>query len=303
MFWLGEIADRLHPAKAISVSLGVLSAGAFCVAVAPVAGVLFAGLFLLRLGGQGLTGHIAIVTPARHGGARRGRVIATAVFGFILAEATLPLLVTNVPAQAHWRWAWALVAALIVLAALPAMRILAAPLPSQPPPEHTPAGAPRLPGRLDLLRDPLFLAALMVVLTTPFVVTAFVPAPGVDCRDSRLAGVRRRPGVPPLRELPGRLDLARGELDRQVRQLQPDARLPAARGARAGRAGRARRERRALADVWRPLFGLVNLPLSMLMSPTAAVLPNFYLEYSAVTLAGSPRPRWSRACSTASPTR
>lgn len=33
-------------------------------------------------------------------------------------------------------------------------------------------------------------------------------------------------------------------------------------------------------------FGLVNLPLSMLMSPTAAVLPNFYLEYSAVTLAG-----------------
>jgi Na+/melibiose symporter-like transporter len=34
------------------------------------------------------------------------------------------------------------------------------------------------------------------------------------------------------------------------------------------------------------LFGLVNLPLSMLLSPTAAVLPNFYLEYSAVTLGG-----------------
>ena len=34
------------------------------------------------------------------------------------------------------------------------------------------------------------------------------------------------------------------------------------------------------------LFGLVNLPLSMLMSPTAAILPNFYLEYTAVTLAG-----------------
>jgi glycoside/pentoside/hexuronide:cation symporter, GPH family len=33
-------------------------------------------------------------------------------------------------------------------------------------------------------------------------------------------------------------------------------------------------------------FGLVNLPLSMLMSPTAAILPNFYLEYGGVTLAG-----------------
>jgi GPH family glycoside/pentoside/hexuronide:cation symporter len=32
------------------------------------------------------------------------------------------------------------------------------------------------------------------------------------------------------------------------------------------------------------IFGLVNLPLSMLLSPTAAVLPNFYLDYSAVTL-------------------
>jgi MFS family permease len=172
MFWLGELADRLHPATAISVSLGTLAAGAICVAVAPVAAMLFAGVFLLRLGGQGLTGHIAIVTPARHGGARRGRVIATAVFGFILAEATLPLLVTSVPALAHWRWAWALVGALVALAALPAMRALAAPLPGQPPPEHAPAGAPKAPGRLALLRDPLFLAALMVVLTTPFVVTA-----------------------------------------------------------------------------------------------------------------------------------
>ena len=34
------------------------------------------------------------------------------------------------------------------------------------------------------------------------------------------------------------------------------------------------------------IFGLVNLPLSMLMSPTAAILPNYYLEYSGVTLAG-----------------
>lgn len=34
------------------------------------------------------------------------------------------------------------------------------------------------------------------------------------------------------------------------------------------------------------LFGLVNLPLSMLLSPTAAILPNFYLEYGGVTLAG-----------------
>src|SRR6056297_3989309 len=46
------------------------------------------------------------------------------------------------------------------------------------------------------------------------------------------------------------------------------------------------RTRKPLPTPMLVLFGLVNLPLSMLMSPTAAILPNFYLEYSAVTLAG-----------------
>jgi MFS family permease len=172
MFWLGGLADRLHPRNAISVSLALLAAGAACVAVAPVTLVLFGGIFLLRLGGQGLTGHIAIVAAARHGGARRGRMVAVAVFGFILAEATLPLLVATLPALDHWRWTWSLVAVLLLVGAVPAMRRLAAPLPLQPPAEKTPAGAARAPGRRALLRDPLFLAALLIVLTTPFVVTA-----------------------------------------------------------------------------------------------------------------------------------
>lgn len=34
------------------------------------------------------------------------------------------------------------------------------------------------------------------------------------------------------------------------------------------------------------VFGLVNVPLSMLMSSTATVLPNFDRDYSAITLAG-----------------
>ena len=36
------------------------------------------------------------------------------------------------------------------------------------------------------------------------------------------------------------------------------------------------------------VFGLVNLPLSMLMSPTAAVLPNFYLDYGGVLFMAAP---------------
>ena len=55
--------------------------------------------------------------------------------------------------------------------------------------------------------------------------------------------------------------------------MNPDKRQPAGPGARL--------PKRLLL-----MFGLVNLPLSMLMSPTAAILPNFYLEHTAVTLGG-----------------
>lgn len=172
MFWLGELADRLHPRRGISLALAVLGAGALCVALAPAAAWLLAGLFLLRLGGQGLTGHLAIVTAARHGGAMRGRIVATAVLGFILAEATLPLLVTTLPALAHWRWTWGGVAALVFVAAIPGMRRLAAPLPGLAPPSEASANDVPAMNRLGLLRQPVFLAALLVLLTAPFVVTA-----------------------------------------------------------------------------------------------------------------------------------
>ena len=131
MFWLGALADRRHPRQAISISLAVVAGGAMCLALAPAAGWLLVGIFLLRLGGQGLTGHIAIVTAARHGGARRGRIIAIAVLGFILAEATLPFVITTLPALQHWRWTWGTVAGIVLVVALPAMRRIAAPLPDR----------------------------------------------------------------------------------------------------------------------------------------------------------------------------
>lgn len=177
MFWLGALADRLPPRRAITVALAILGGGAVLLALAQGPALLLLGLFGLRLGGQGLGSHLAIVTAARYA-RQRGRSIATAAYGFILGEALLPMAVTALLGWVDWRWVWAGAAALVLGLALPALRHLAAPLPPPlPAPPAAPAGAAAArPAaglqRRQLLRQPAFLAALSVALVSPFVVTA-----------------------------------------------------------------------------------------------------------------------------------
>ena len=171
MFWLGALADRLTIRRAITLALGILGLGTLLMALANGPLLLLLGLFCLRLGGQGLTGHMAIVTATRYA-RHRGRSIATATLGFILGEALLPLGVTAMLGLTSWRWVWAGAAVLVLLVALPALRMTARHLPRLP--AHLDAqGVPmtRL-RRRQLLRKPTFYAVLSVVLVSPFVVTA-----------------------------------------------------------------------------------------------------------------------------------
>lgn len=93
MFWLGAMADRMATGRAITIALCILACGAVTMALAQGPVMLVLAFFCLRLGGQGLCSHLAIVTAARHAHLR-GRNIAIAAFGFILGEALLPLVVT-----------------------------------------------------------------------------------------------------------------------------------------------------------------------------------------------------------------
>ncbi|MCZ4312114.1 MFS transporter [Comamonadaceae bacterium G21597-S1] len=172
MFWLGALADRVAAARAITLALLILATGAATMAVAQAPWMLALAFFCLRLGGQGLCSHIAIVTAARH--ARlRGRNIAIAAFGFILGEATMPLLITALLGWTDWRWVWAGAGMVVLLGALPLLRQLAAPLPLATPRAATGTeAAATTMRRRDLLRHPAFLAALPVALVFPFVVTS-----------------------------------------------------------------------------------------------------------------------------------
>lgn len=173
MFWLGEMADRLPLGRATVVALGLLAAGCLMVGGAHSVWLLWPGLFLLRLGGQGLVGHLAVVAAARYATRNRGRSVAMASYGFILAEASFPILVAGLLGWLDWRTLWLLAGGVIILAAMPGLlglsRLLA---PPRPEPRDPDAPAPVTLSRKALLSDPGFFFALPVVLVSAFVVTA-----------------------------------------------------------------------------------------------------------------------------------
>jgi MFS family permease len=170
MFWLGQLADRWPMRWLVCVALAVLAVGALLVAVVAGPTGLLIAFFCLRLGGQGLASHLAIVAAARHG-LQRGRSLSIAVLGFVAGEAVLPLAVAGLLGLIDWRWVWAVVAALVSLFALPALQHLAATLPVAAPYAGARPSPPSI-GRRQLLASPVFLAALSILLVSPFVVTA-----------------------------------------------------------------------------------------------------------------------------------
>jgi len=174
MFWLGAIADHLSLRRAIAIAIALLAAGAALIGLAPGAVGLFCGLFVLRLAGQGLAGHLAVVAAGRYAVARRGRAVAMATYGFILGEALLPPMVAAAMGWLDWRELWWCASALVALVALPTLVGLAGPL-----------GGARENGKSDvaaldasvrsrraLFVNARFLRVLSVALVSPFVVTA-----------------------------------------------------------------------------------------------------------------------------------
>ncbi|QOC23527.1 MFS transporter [Wenzhouxiangella sp. AB-CW3] len=174
MFWLGAIADYLPMRRAIVLTACLLTIGAFMIGLSPGLAWLVAGLFLVRLAGQGLIGHLAVVAAGRYARKRRGRAVAMATYGFILGEASFPPLVAFALGWMDWRSVWLCAGAGILLVALPALWWMARPLAGSGGDDaHQASGTPpEWMTRRKLFVHGSFLRVLAVVLVPPFVVTA-----------------------------------------------------------------------------------------------------------------------------------
>jgi len=173
MLWAGGLADRFR-VRALGAGVLIWLAAA-CVAMAalPSVWLLVPAIFALRLAGQGMAVHVAMVGMARWFVARRGRAVAIASLGVSAGEALLPLGFVALMSVLPWRALW-LVAACVPLAALPLLiRLLRVErTPQSFAADESRAGmGGRHWTRAEMLRHPLFWTIMPLMLSPAAFVT------------------------------------------------------------------------------------------------------------------------------------
>lgn len=115
MVWAGMLTDRLRVRMLAPTVLGILVIACLTMATISQAWMLVPVIFLLRLSGQGMTSHIAMVATARWFTAARGRALSITSLGFSLGNALLPLIFVALLGVINWRYLWGIAAGLTLL--------------------------------------------------------------------------------------------------------------------------------------------------------------------------------------------
>lgn len=123
MIWAGSLTDVLRARSLGVLVLAGLALACLAMAWNPYVTLLPVVIFALRLMGQGMCSHIAIVSMARWFVATRGRALSVASLGFAAGEALLPLIFVALLGIVHWRLLW-VAAACIALLGIPLLMSL-----------------------------------------------------------------------------------------------------------------------------------------------------------------------------------
>nr|WP_174839867.1 MULTISPECIES: MFS transporter [unclassified Ruegeria] len=175
MIWAGGLTDVFRVRMLGPVVLAGLALAALAMSLNSWVLLLPAVIFLLRLFGQGMSTHLAMVAMARWFTATRGKALSIASVGYAIGEALLPLAFVTAMVFLDWRWLWGL-AAIIVLLGIPIlMRLLREErTPQSLASEYSATGMQgRHWTRRDALKHPLFWFMAPAVLGPSAFVTAF----------------------------------------------------------------------------------------------------------------------------------
>ena len=175
MVWAGGLTDVFRVRNIGSIILALLGLSCLFMATNPFVWALPIVIFCLRLTGQGMTSHIAVVAMARWFVAARGKALSIATLGFSVGEAVLPIVFVTLLTMMDWRWLW-VVAACISFAGIP---ILIALLKRERTPQSMAQENASLGmnkhhwGRMEALRHPLFWFMVPAILGPSAFNTAF----------------------------------------------------------------------------------------------------------------------------------
>ena len=170
--FIGRIIDRISVASTVLLAAPILALSCLLMAWSTSLALLLLAIYLLRLFGQGMFSHIAFTAMGRWFAAQRGRAVSLTAIGVNFGEAVFPIGFVGVAALIGWRGSWLLAAGVLMLVALPVIYSLLKR-------ERTPQSIVQDPNvpvarewtRGEVMRDPLFWAALMGVLAPPFIGT------------------------------------------------------------------------------------------------------------------------------------
>lgn len=123
MIWAGISSDYIRTRSLGTVVIFALAISCIGMAHLYLVALLPVIIFALRLLGQGMCSHLAVVAMSRWFVASRGRALSIASMGYSVAEATLPVLFVFLMGFMHWRSLW-WVAAITLILATPLLRFL-----------------------------------------------------------------------------------------------------------------------------------------------------------------------------------
>ena len=116
----GQWIDRI-PVKHYSTAVAlILALASLIMANSWGLATLFLAIFLLRLAGQGLSGHTADTTMAKVYDRERGKALSISSLGYPIAEGIMPLMVAALTTFMYWRNLWLLFAFTLALFVAPA---------------------------------------------------------------------------------------------------------------------------------------------------------------------------------------
>ena len=169
---IGRIVDRISVSATVLLAAPILALACVLMAWSTSLVILVLAIYLLRLFGQGMFSHIAFTAMGRWFAAQRGRAVSLTAIGVNFGEALFPISFVGVVALVGWRGSWLMAAGVLMLVALPVIYWLLK-VERMPQSVATDPGSPvaREWTRSEVIRDPLFWAALSGVLAPGFIGT------------------------------------------------------------------------------------------------------------------------------------
>lgn len=122
--WLGSRLTRDNERGFTLISAVILATAAFTIALSPNIVIFLFGLYLARLGGQGLLVHASLTIPAARLPEASGKAVGVVLIGLSLSQATLPTIAVGSIVALGWRITWAAAGSWILAVAIIALLLL-----------------------------------------------------------------------------------------------------------------------------------------------------------------------------------